>query len=72
MSRELEILAARKELLAARASLQRLRAAYEARMVREGLRLPRLLGAPMRLSGWVSLGLGFLRIVRSVFPRRRK
>ena len=36
-------LAARKELLMARAALQRLRAAHEARMVREGLRLPRLM-----------------------------
>ena len=43
MSRELDMLVARKQMLAARASLQRLKAAHEIGKIRQATRLPRLL-----------------------------
>ena len=70
MSRELERLAARKQLLQARASVQRLEAAYEVATLREATRLPRTVSALLMLPPVRGLLItGLVVLVRKIFRK---
>jgi len=61
MNSELELLAARKQLLVARASLQRLQAAGHADALAQSLRWPTRIASALR---WASVAIAVIRLVR--------
>ncbi len=72
MSREAEILAARKRLLATRASLQRVKAAHELRQLQESLPFDGQPGRLRRVLQYAGIAVTLLKFIRSVLGVRRR